>query len=493
MAIGAAVFALFPTMSDADFVVYDPVLHGASLDRVLESGNDPAGILTHPNHPLFHQLTYLIARPLRSLEVERPALVASRILNGIGMAVIVLVISSLAGPRRWLVGFGFALLAIACRGVILDAGTGENIIPGAAAALLALRLASGAGSHPRVLVFTILVALLLRQDNLFIVPGCLLAHAMKNPAGRRLRSAMVVAFAAGTLTLAAYAIIYALCPWDRGFIDFLLGLGARGSWSTVDELGLSASAAHFASLGWCIVGRFHEQGDAATWAQVLGWFAVAGGAAWCLRGDATFKRPLAAAVTLTLLLRTPFYMWFEPENWEWHVLPLLLIAAVAASWCRGVPTGGRARRRAGGCLLVTGITVLLTVNARSCGELRDRTLYDAARKAVEVGGIECLYVTVGHRLNVAFATHGLRSQPRHDPPALPFPADLRTTLIEVVRHAQGLPGPTMVVIDRFLRDGMPHTLRNLDRFDVIEDLVEGTPHTVVRHDGRIFAIGFRLP
>jgi len=227
MAIGAAVFALFPTMSDADFVVYDPVLHGASLDRVLESGNDPAGILTHPNHPLFHQLTYLIARPLRSLEVERPALVASRILNGIGMAVIVLVISSLAGPRRWLVGFGFALLAIACRGVILDAGTGENIIPGAAAALLALRLASGAGSHPRVLVLTILVALLLRQDNLFIVPGCLLAHAMKNPAGRRLRSAMVVAFAAGTLTLAAYAIIYALCPWDRGFIDFLLGLGAR--------------------------------------------------------------------------------------------------------------------------------------------------------------------------------------------------------------------------------------------------------------------------
>jgi hypothetical protein len=124
--------------------------------------------------------------------------------------------------------------------------------------------------------------------------------------------------------------------------------------------------------------------------------------------------------------------------------------------------------------------------------LRDDSLYRAVRHAVERGGEDCVYVSLGTRATAALSTLDVIQEPVPDNPIVPFPRDMADACRRALRKMQAIPGPSMIVVDRFVRDGMPHTLRNLHRFDFLDGLLDTPEVTVLRQDGHVYAVGLRL-
>src|SRR5690606_31915566 len=126
---------VFPLDSDAAFVVFDPIWYGLNAAEAPERS-----VVAH--HLLFHVLVIPLTQGLRAAGFGMPGHLATRVLSGLGAAAILLLFVAMAGPRRRLAGMGVFLLLLSSGGILLEAFTGENILPACAAALGAIWLAS---------------------------------------------------------------------------------------------------------------------------------------------------------------------------------------------------------------------------------------------------------------------------------------------------------------------------------------------------------------
>ena len=79
---------------------------------------------------------------------------------------------------------------------------------------------------------------------------------------------------------------------------------------------------------------------------------------------------MAWLVALALAVRIPFFWWFEPQNWEYQGLNVVLVVAFAARLAGGRPARGRVPAAAGRALLVVLTLALLTVAGPPLWRLR---------------------------------------------------------------------------------------------------------------------------
>lgn len=445
---------LYPFDADAVFAVHDGIWYAVGAERY------PAESI-NPHHPLFHGFVIGLTYVLRDLGVANPGHVAIRIVAGLGGAWLLLQICALAGRRRVLVGSAFALLLLCTRGYLIEMGTGENVLPAAAAALFALRLA--ARPNPSLLATgaALTFAGLMRQDNAFIAPGVAWALMRGLPPGRKLRGVVTLAAGVGVATLAAYLVFW---WWNveaqEPFFLWLNRFGREGSWTGPKEFSLGRLPVYVFSVAIAMTGRLSPPGTEQPW---VGLAYVAGilGPALLLRGSER-KQGLGVPILLTLIGRAFFHSWFEADNFEWLVLPVSFVIAYASSLTRGDPATPLPARIAGGVALAGLVVWLLAAHGAPTWRLRDRQLMSSVEEAVRVDHARWRFLAYGGRVKGALVMMGLPELHDGAPRAEGTFLDIAPRGIGVEgffklleEEQERYPIPTIVIADRFVIDGMP--------------------------------------
>jgi hypothetical protein len=450
-----AAIALFPHDSDAAFAVHDGIWYAEHAETYA-----PGSIM--PHHPLFHLVVLGVLEPLRAAGVAHPGHVATRIVAGLGGAWLLLQIAALAGWRRFAVGAAFALVVLGTRGFLVEMGTGENVLPAAAAGLFALVLATRPGGTLFAIGAALVIAGLMRQDNVFVAPGVAWAVAAARPAGARLPAVLKLAAGASIATAAGYVAFWL---WsrraDEGLFEWTFRLALDGSWTGPKGFEIGQLPVYVFSIALVMTGRIAAPFDL-EWVigvlYVLA-FLVAG---FLLRGTTPHRR-LVMPVVLTLVGRAAFHSWYEANNFEWLVMPIALVAAVSAGLCHGEPATGTAARRTGIALLLGLTAWLLIAHGKWTWALRERRLMTAV---VEVAGPEWRrwrFIANGARPSEALHLLGARPFAEGAPLAGTYRdlaikgGDDAVFLANLAAELQARPVPTIVITDRFVMDGMPYT------------------------------------
>ena len=464
--LGAMAFVVFPYDADATYALYDPVWYGeAAVQRPAES------IFSH--HLLFHVCALSLAQPLHGMGVQDAGPIAIRIISVLGTLGLAALLLILAGPRHRLVATLAILALVATRGFFMEATLGENVLPACAAALLCL-ICAWRGKPLRCLIATTVFALLWRQDNLFIIPGVLVLSWPLWPKGQRLRQAALYLGISGVITLSLYAVTWWLrsrsLDSTEGFREWLVHLGANswnpgldpvatkdGGFSPLNWLyswRLEDVRQHLSALGYVFTGRQFARWE---WAA-HGGIGIAGlglvllGMRLCL-GRGRSGRFLAATLAV-LLVRTPFFLTYEPGNLEWWLLPVvLLVAAVLA-------TRFSSEERATPRFFPVGVGLLLLVIAGTLAWHGASTLELRSRWLSSAGEIAKQSVTEAHhaygfqnRGQLALGTRGITANP--------LPTNFEDAVSYVVEQMAASSGPMLILVDRSIQDGMPATLREL--------------------------------
>lgn len=486
----AGAFFLYSWDCDAAFAVNDALFYGKTAeDRPWES--------LQGHHPLFHVLLSAAAPPLRAIGVAHPGHMAARLVAGLGTVAIVVLLCAIAGRNRLRAGLLCAMPFLLTRGVVLETATGETVLPACAAALWALWAASRPQTSVWRATLWLVVALGLRQDNILFVPGFAVAMAARLPKGNRLATVaktMVVA-AGGTIA------IYAACWWVGGgeatFIEWLLELAQRDgrAWAPASGPDTRWLLPYVGASGAAVIGM--QWDPFASWS---GWAHAAVGVSFILlllgaaglqRGDRRMT-PFIIAAMVTGVCRFPFYWWFEPLNFEWWIGTLTLVAAAAAAICSGTPVTNRKVRKIGVVMLLALPVVTAVAHAPTTWALRSRSLAEARDAAIALGGppSTCRYLSYGLRPAAAFYMVNMRHSSNvltaHQHPKL------RSQIRQALRER---PVRTVVLIDRWVSNGMPWTLRR--RTDELSDLLDGAESDsntlkVIRDRGRVVVLGFNL-
>lgn len=474
---------LFPTWADASFAVNDPLWFAHAAEH------DPwNGVMGH--HPLYHVLVAGAAAPLRAAGVAQPADVACKVVSGFGAAAIVLLLGLAAGPRRRTLGLLCVLPLLASRGFILEAATGENVLPACAAALGTLLLACRRTPHLGAVGAALVLSLLLRQDNLLIVPGVALALALGRPRGDRLKPITLMIAASGVATLAGYALLWWIgAPDGQSLHAWMLKLALDDDGNLTPWGGPRGFVfgAHFATLGTAVTGLCRE--DLTLHLVIGGAFAgLLLFAAAAARGTRPCGRfALAAAVVVGL--RIPFFAWFEPINWEWWLLPMILVTALGVSATGGEPRTPAWIRRAVGVLVLGATIAILWAHGPRTWELRERRMIEAARSAIELGGTPCDFVAYGFRARTAFHVLQVPAFP------IPQPQPAEAMIQWAMKRMGGGPHPMVILMDRFVGAGMPiELLSGSDGVFRYVDALEKPPYRAImlRREGRVEAIGWHV-
>jgi hypothetical protein len=211
-----------------------------------------------------------------------------------------------------------------------------------------------------------------------------------------------------------------------------------------------------------------------------------------LRG-ADPSRRYAAAVLVTIAIRAPFYAWFEPQNFEWHMLPMALLAALGARLARGAPaTGPVAQRAALASLFLAGL-VTLAVHAPNTWMLRQKRFATAIDAAIEAAGKKAYYVAIDKNAMIGVSLRHYEQQ-QLDMPYGVTPQRLADLAIakrkELVARNEG-DRPIVVIGDRFIETGMPYDLLHAGEGFAAFDTAPPMPGVrIVRHEGRAFAAIF---
>src|SRR5262249_5947309 len=146
---------------------------------------------------------------------------------------------------------------------LFEAGVGENVLPACAGALGVLIVATRPAPGLVHTGLALLLALLLRQDNILILPAMLYALWTGSPAGSRVRGLAVLLVATGAAALGCSALAW-LHSGAKGesFLDYLLDLGRR-DW----RLAVAGQPvlAHLDSFGVAAVARHWEPADHQLW------------------------------------------------------------------------------------------------------------------------------------------------------------------------------------------------------------------------------------
>ncbi|HMS16432.1 MAG TPA: hypothetical protein PKA37_06290 [Planctomycetota bacterium] len=460
----AAAWFLFPPDSDAAFSLYDPVWYAK------EAIHRPAQFV-YSHHLLFHLLVLPAAHGLQALGMEAPGVYAIRLISGLAMGAMALLFLR-TGASKGVVAL-FFLAIFLTRGWFLEGMLGENVLPACAAAVACFLLAHERPLKLLRLGLVLVLALLFRQDNIFILPGVLAVAATGIPSGRRLRSLTTLAAVVGVTTLGLYGLSFAVLKnWgnlDQSFMGWMLHLGET-SWnpgqpevapgSTTFDLGallwsgrIEDFRAHGSALAYAITGRqfapFHHTahlGIAFLWCFLL---LLAG---FLVSGQKPMKR-LWFAIGSVIVLRIPFFARFEPSNPEWWLLPMTLLTMGILCGAAGVPRFDLSVRRAG-ALLVTVVTLFVVfAHGRETISLRSRLLAEAALQASHAKSSEVRAYGYQNRGVLALAQHGLKPQP--------LPADFTQATEYLAARLAKEPWPTIVLLDRSIQDGMPATVRDL--------------------------------
>ncbi|MDF1800698.1 MAG: hypothetical protein P1V81_16095 [Planctomycetota bacterium] len=344
----------FRGQADGMILGNDAIPYAVELSKGSPHAN-PHHLLFHPLADLVHGLLGAFEQPALSMRSSLGlAITAQTILSALGGALAAAFF--LVAARRLmtpaagaLAPFALTLLLAFSAGHWLYSAVGETYLPAIAAqtALLGTALvcrveASGRASTRQLtsMAGALLVAVLLRQDSVLVVPAVLFLLAP--------RPALVVVGTAGTAALAIYFATWLGADPGVGFSDWLRGLADTGLWGgelSLDKvqvaatLGLTALgySMWYAARAWTSGGIGLEHGlfelllGLAPW--VLAGLAMLSGVRRNRGpGDAVrdLRRALAALVVF-LLLRFGFFAWWQPGNLEYHtghLVPLLLLVAL---------------------------------------------------------------------------------------------------------------------------------------------------------------------
>jgi hypothetical protein len=479
-AAGWVALALFPHDSNGALAVHDGAWYGMGAE------SDPLGWIM-PHHPLFHALAAALVPPVRALGAPHPGHLAVRILSGLGAIWLLLQIVRLAGPGRALVGGTFALLVFCTRGFLVEAASGETVLPAAAAALFALRVAARPDPSPWGVGGALVFAVLLRLDNVLLLPGILVALASGLPKGARLSALAAVAAGAGLVTLLAYVAAWligngASVPFDRWLLPsgFTPWMGAPGL--TPHRLALYATSIQIATAGQTAPFGAVQPGRGLAVAAVI----LAAGL--LLRGTSPDRRILAP-VLVTLAARALFHTWFEADNFEWLVFPVAALAGVSAGMARGSPATGPVARCAG-LLLVGGLVAwMLGTHLRTTWSLRGRSFMSAVEEAVGPDRDRLRFLAQGETPSTALALLGVVRYEK----ILEVSLHPESTVDLVRAEIAARPVDTVVVLtDRLIVNGQPYFAHQRGALRLPYDEFQDTPFVrFIRREGLTCAVRIR--
>jgi hypothetical protein len=465
---GVALF-LFPVHSDAAFANYDGLWYGMNAERA-----GARCIVAH--HMLFHVAVMAVLPPLRAFGVENPGGVACRIVAGLGAAALLLLVASRA-RNRLIVGAGFALMLLASRTFIVEAATGENVLPACALGLGALIVAARPSPSLGKVGAALTVALLFRQDNVLLVPAIVYALWSGLPPERRAPRILGTLVVSGAVVVVAsiLAWLVARAP-GQTLLAYVYDIGSH-DWSV--PIAGPRMLAHADAFGIAAVGRHWSPDDHHLWIGGA-LLATTLAAAWLLRGDGSSSR-FRIACALALAARLPFFIWFEPHNPEWHVMTWALVAACGADAAAGFPRTALRVRVLGGALLLALPVVFLVAHGPHTWLLRRHDMLDAVRALGDTTGADVF--AEEHHVGAAFSVLGL---PRTV--LTGSRAENERFLFETL---MARPRPMVFVIDRMVFDGMPYSLDHLSEYDHHLDLRDGTPDLrLERWKGRVYAFRY---
>ena len=472
LALAAFAVALwfFPVDCDGAFGVHDGVAYGIAADR-MERGS------ISPHHPLFHAVALALVPPLRALDVPHPGHVAIRILAGLGAAWLLLQICWLAGRERVLVGAAFALPLLASSGFLVETAAGETMLPGAAAALFAVTTAARPTARLASSAAALTLALLLRQDNLFVVPGVALALAAVRPRGARVDAVVKVIGAAGVATLAGYVVAWLVAIGGGMPFPLWLVFLARLQPFSFHEFGWVSLRTYLASFELALVAPFGVASHLALTGACLVLFLAAG---LGLRGTAPARASIGGIV-LTMIAWALFNIWWLPENFEYVIPVLAFLAAAMAALARGAPATALPSRRAA-VIAILGLTVwMVAVHAKDTLRLRERRLADAVDAAIAIGGDDARYLSVGNRASVGLALRGIKPTP------ILSETGLDNILATIDAEVRSSPGRAIVINDRFALDPTPRGGTRDPRVYVPLDFMSDMPGVrLLRRDGLVY-------
>ncbi len=387
----------FALDADGPFSIHDSIIYGVIAET------EP-GWQMNPHHPGFHALQSGVQVILSACGVAHPGFMAARVLAGIGAAIALALIASMAGSRM-LVGIAAALVFASARIISMETAVGETNLPGIAAALWMFREALAARPRCVSLTASIVVALWMREDSILLLPGVLAAAAPGFEASLRWRRLMAVTAVAGLVTLAGYVLAFQFVEYlHEGrairFTEWLVLYAHVPQMAITHSAGMERLVIYAGSLGAATVGQF----DGNSWfsfAMGMLWCGAFLAAAWLGRGTLPARR-LLVGVALMLAVRLPFFAWFEPENCEWHALHLALLAVMVAA-ALAEPKAG-ARPAVGVAVLLLLLAATAMIIGPGLLRLRERTLITGVEEVVAAAGRDATFVVLTNDR----AAHALR-------------------------------------------------------------------------------------
>lgn len=458
--VGATLFYLltFATDSDGQILGGDVTHYARSL-----AAGDP----WNPHHLLFHLAAALVAGLVDLLGGEasggvtvREGLVALGITSALGAGCTVALVHRFAvgcaGALRG--GLVTAVLAVASGFWFFSAvGESQPTAIAALAGLLTTACAMALGrraARAAPLVAWLLLAVLMRQDTVLVVPALLVLVP--------LRLGLRVVAVAGALAVGLYAGAWLLASPGVGFVHWLRELATTGEWGQATTAG-----DYLGALGTAL----GKTGAALSYP----WPFL--GAAALLAVPFALGVPRGPRVALGLLLfalcRVAFLAWWEAGNLEHHAttwLPLVLLLAVAVAPRTGAPRDPSPVVPAALALLVAALAAgnATTMVAPNRGTTADRRAREVAAQA----GPDGLVVTLDF---LSFAAHQRAAPDVPIAPAFPVaapdvPARITTTLTAGAR----------VLLTRDPEVGARFTgISALPPSRLVADLAAGRPATVL--------------
>ncbi len=390
-----------------------------------------------------------------------------------------------ASPARRAIGAACALVVLSTRGFVVEAAAGENLLPGFAAALFLLDVAARDRVDLPRLGGALFLALIARQDNIFLLPGVIIAAGAALPTARRAARLATMLGLTAAATLGVYVLSWLGSASEESFVDYLTRFGRTAAWGTIFGVNADSVALHFAGFGAALVGR-HWLAPAPHNLVGAAFVVLLAAAARLVRGTAPLGR-FTAAVLVTVAIRIPFYVWFEPVNFEWQILPVVLLVALASRSARGTMLGTRRTERIGVAILILMALAIFAVHAPSTWKLRERRLETAVSEVIEQAGPDAWFVAVDKSTALALTMRGIP----HERMLEPEPHEVTLRVGELLRHA---PRPIAVIADRFIEDGMPFTDEHAGMWCAQFDLVpDSRTCRVLRREGKAYAAILRAP
>lgn len=463
--------ALFPLNSDAALAQFDGLAYGLHLEE--------GSVASPANHLLFHLLSWIAWSLLDRLGVEGAGYLAVKLVGALGGVAVLLIIVAMA-RARWRIGVLLALTLLVCRGFVFEAAAGDSLLPAVAASLWMIDLALRTPLDVRRLGLACILTLLFRQDGLLLLPGVAVAAGAAIPRGARLGVLVRLFATVGAVVLAAYLVTW----WAMGapdLVEFMLGVGttryAPPATGPAEDL-----MTHMIGLEGVTTGHV----------RASEWEALASGAACCLawllaaallRGTGGVRR-CVWLLLVTVVIRVPFYTWFEPGNWEWQLQTVVMILALSAHMVRGTATTSRIPVVVGATILVLLPAYLISAHGPTTWKLRECNLQEGVDEARRAGGGDCEYFARTGSAAYVFTARritGIRRYP-HDGAGFEM---ITRSYRESVR-------PLIVVDDVFALDGMPRSFAEEPESDLLTSLARFPGVTQFRRKGRVFAVGVRL-